>query len=122
MSIFTPLFFLCIGPSCRPIVPGRPNMPVEGPRHGPVVGPGRHGPDLCRAVPCLGRAKIPCHGPSRRASGLLAIYRRGEAGQATSPLCFGHCLQFNLPTMLASITSRSTPDRFLMRTRVSSFH
>nr|BAC45182.1 hypothetical protein [Oryza sativa Japonica Group] len=38
---------LACGPSCRagPAVPGRPNVPVERPRHGPVVGPGRHGPD-----------------------------------------------------------------------------
>mgnify|MGYP003702931681 CR=1 FL=1 len=82
ISIFTPLFFfgvsgLAADPSCRAglVVPGRSNVLVEGPRHGPVVKPSRHGPDLRRAVLCLGQAKMPCHGPGRRASVLLAIYR-----------------------------------------------
>ena len=75
MSIFTPLFFLYRAwlPAYR-VVPGQPNVPVERPRHGPVVGPGRHGPDLRQAMPCLGWAKMSCHGSGRRASGLLAIY------------------------------------------------
>nr|BAC57302.1 hypothetical protein [Oryza sativa Japonica Group] len=64
------------GPSCRagPTVPGQPSVPVGRPRHGPTVGPGQHGPDPSRAVPCLGRAKKACRGPGLRASGLMANY------------------------------------------------
>jgi hypothetical protein len=65
----------------RPIVPtsvhampGRPTVPSHRPRHGPIVVPGRHGPDCYRAVPCLGRAKFPCRGPGHRASGHMANY------------------------------------------------
>jgi hypothetical protein len=67
--------------SCRPLgraVPGRPIVPtsvraVPGqptvPSHRP-----KDGPDCYQAVPCLGRAKIPCRGPGHRASGLMANY------------------------------------------------
>lgn len=55
-------------------VPGRPTVPSHRPRHGPIVVPGRHGPDCYRAVPCLGRAKFPCHGPGHRALGHMANY------------------------------------------------
>nr|BAD03181.1 hypothetical protein [Oryza sativa Japonica Group] len=72
------------GPSCRagPTVPGQPSVPVGRPRHGPMVGPGQHGPDPSRAVPCLGRAKKACRGPGLRASGLMANYRLKQSSQA----------------------------------------
>nr|BAB39962.1 OSJNBa0004B13.16 [Oryza sativa Japonica Group] len=55
---------LCVlGLDCWPIVPGQPSVSVGRPRHGPAVGPGQHGPDPSRPVPCLVRA-----------SGLMAIY------------------------------------------------
>ncbi len=56
-------------PSCRAgsVMPGRPNMPVGRPRHGPVVG----------------SAKILCCGPGRRASGLMAMYSYSGLGKST---------------------------------------
>ncbi len=75
MSIFTSLFFLCIGPSCRPIVPGRPGRAglAQHAGGGAQARPGgRAGP--ARARPPSGRAVL---GPGRRASGLLAIYNCG---------------------------------------------
>ncbi len=50
-------------------------MPRKQPRHGTAVGPGRHGHDPSRAVPCLGRAKLSCLGPGHWASGHMAIYK-----------------------------------------------
>nr|BAD46203.1 hypothetical protein [Oryza sativa Japonica Group] len=80
-------------PSCRagPTVPGQPSVLVGRPRHGPTVGPGQHGPDPSRAVPCLGRAKKACRGPGLRASGLMTNYsdwemrrtRRHHVGKST---------------------------------------
>jgi hypothetical protein len=77
---------LAYGPSCR-AVPSRPNVPVEGPRHDTIVGPGQHELDPRRARPCLGRAKILCRGPGRRASGLFAMYARYSS--SLLPACIG---------------------------------
>jgi hypothetical protein len=57
--------------------PDRHAGPRERPRHGPHVGPGRHGP-TCSVVSCLGRAKSPGHGPCPWASGHMAIYTAGS--------------------------------------------
>lgn len=55
-------------------VPGRPTVPRHRSRHSPTPEPCRHGPDNDQAVPCLGQAKIPCLGPGRWASGIMANY------------------------------------------------
>lgn len=53
-------------------------MPCRPSRAGPAqrAGGGAQARPGGRAVPCLGRAKMSCHGPGRQASGLLAIYRK----------------------------------------------
>lgn len=63
-----------IVPTSVRAVPGRPTVPSHRPRHGPIVVPGRHGPNCYRSVPCLGQAKFPCRGPGHRASGHMANY------------------------------------------------
>uniref|UniRef100_A0A0E0K3C4 Uncharacterized protein n=1 Tax=Oryza punctata TaxID=4537 RepID=A0A0E0K3C4_ORYPU len=52
MLCFTSLYYLFFDRA----VPGRPTVPREWPKHGPVVGLGRHEHDPSRAVPCLGWA------------------------------------------------------------------
>ncbi len=71
---FVPIFFLF-----DRAVPGRPTVPRVQPRHGPAVGPGRHGHDPSRAGPCLGRAKIAGFVPGR---GPRAIWPSIAAGVA----------------------------------------
>ena len=56
-------------------VPCQPAGSEVGPSTARTTGPGRPEPTSYRAGPCSGRAKMPCRGPGRRASGCMAIYK-----------------------------------------------
>lgn len=69
MSILGPVIIFSLTVSCRLTVPRhRPNYQARPDRSNT-----RHRYKTSSATPCLGLAKWLCHGPGRRASGLMAI-------------------------------------------------
>nr|ABB47470.1 hypothetical protein LOC_Os10g24870 [Oryza sativa Japonica Group] len=71
---FLPSVTIIIMDGGRRAVPGQSTVPRHRPRHDPTIGPGQHRPDTSRAMPCLSRAKWPCHGSGHQASDHMAIY------------------------------------------------